>query len=118
MLRISMAQLAFFFIFAATVTKADATIILTANLANLQESSAITISATTESALEFFNAAGDILNVPLSWRMGTMLIGNWNDTERTGTLLVAQLPEPGSVILLGIGILVVAFFCRRGLRKR
>jgi hypothetical protein len=117
MLRIRMVQLAFFFIFAA-VTKADATMILTASLANLQANSAVTIPTTTESALEFFNAAGDIVNVPLSWRTGTWLSGDWNATERTVALPVAQLPEPAAVILLGIGILIVAFFCRRGLRKR
>src|SRR5215471_15985260 len=119
MLRIRIAQLGFFFIFAA-VTKADATLILTANLANLQETSSVTIPTTSEGALEFFNAAGDILNVPLSWRMGTWSMGKMigDANERAATSLVAHLPEPAAVILLGIGILIVAFFCRRGLRKR
>ena len=116
MLRIRIAQLAFFFIFAA-VTKVDAVMTFAGNFANLHETAAVTIPATSQSALEFFNAASDILNAPLSWHTGAILGDNWNVTEPTG-MPVAQLPEPASVILLGIGILVVAFFCRRGLRKR
>ena len=45
---------------------------------------------------------------------------NFHTTQFTGGELRGQIrlaPEPAAVILLGIGILVVGFVCRRGLRR-
>ena len=56
-------------------------------------------------------------DVPVVWGfVGSPFNGN-RPNEFAVTPL-ALLPEPAPVILLGVGILIVAFFCRRGLRKR
>ena len=122
MLRIRMLQLVFFFMFVA-VTKADAIPIFAANFTNSQEN---LLTSPTTSGGGFrpasFGTASFVLNnfvnTPFASGFEGTIRGKWDATEGNGTTLVAQLPEPASVLLLGIGILIVAFFCRRGLRKR
>jgi hypothetical protein len=120
MLRIRMVQLVFFFMFVA-VTKADAIPIFAANLTNSQENLLTSPSGGGFRPASFGTASfvlNNVVNTPFGSGFEGTIRGKWDATEGNGTTLVAQLPEPASVLLLGIGILIVAFFCRRGLRKR
>ena len=122
MLRIRIAQLVFLFLFVA-VTKANAITIFTANLTRSQEN-ILTNSATIETVSKppsFWTAGfvlNDAANTPFGFGLGGPISGKWDPREGNSATLLAQLPEPAAVILLGIGILIVGFVCRRGLRKR
>ena|SRR5437870_13834276 len=124
MLRVRTALVVFFFMFMAA-GKANALTIFTANITTSQEEPTTTNLLTTStgaSTPESFGTATLVLNEDIMSGLIFAPIFNIDfmssQTPDANGNLVATLSEPEAVSLLGIGLLVLGFVCRRGFRKR
>jgi len=117
MLRVRIALLVFFFMF-VVVTETNATSMGGARPASFGTAS---VGATISGKWDAPEGNGTTLAVQVAHILAGRSYINFDTTPFTGAEIrgaILLVPEPAAVILLGVGILIVAFFCRRGMRKR